>query len=114
MATAITFPAPLTLSSRRHRQESQASRVGRQAAVDRHPSSWVPVASSISPTSVVISCDDCIRQHSAACVDCVVTFVCGSFVDLEPDEARALALLQSVGLVPPLQHQRLSVSPNPS
>ena len=117
MATAITFPVPLnpltplhpltplTLSSRRHRPESDVQRSERQLSVRRHPSARVPVnALAPAPAAVVISCSDCSRQNSTACVDCVVTFVCGSFVNLGPDEARALALFQSVGLVPPSQH----------
>ena len=120
MATAITFPVPLNpltpltplnpvtalaLSPRRHRPESDTQRSERQLAVRRHPSARVPVnALAPAPAAVVISCSDCSRQNSTACVDCVVTFVCGSFVNLGPDEARALALFQSVGLVPPSQH----------
>ncbi len=108
MATAITFPVPLTpltLSSRRHRAESDAQRSERQLAVRRHPSARVAVNSlAPAPAAVVISCSDCSRQNSTACVDCVVTFMCGSFVNLGPDEAHALVLFQSVGLVPPSQH----------
>lgn len=55
----------------------------------------------------VISCDDCAMQHTNACDDCVVTFICGR----EPDEAvvfdvaeaRAVRLLGEVGLVPKLR-----------
>ena len=105
MATAITFPVPLTLPSRRHRAESVTQRAERTDAVRRHPSSNVPVSTALpAPASVVISCSDCSRQNSSACVDCVVTFVCGSVVTLGPDEARALAMLQSAGLVPGSRH----------
>ena len=55
----------------------------------------------------VISCDDCVMQHTSACDDCVVSFICGR----EPDEAvvfdvaeaRAVRLLGDVGLVPKLR-----------
>ena len=55
----------------------------------------------------VISCDDCVMQHTPVCDDCVVTFICGR----EPDEAvvidvvevRAVRLLGEVGLVPGLR-----------
>jgi len=56
-----------------------------------------------------ISCDDCVMQHTPACDDCVVTFICGR----EPGEAvvidvaaeRAVRLLGEVGLVPPLRQR---------
>ncbi len=58
----------------------------------------------------VISCDECVMQHTDACDDCVVTFVCGRHpgealvVDVE--EARAVRLLERAGLVPGLRHVR--------
>jgi hypothetical protein len=56
-----------------------------------------------------ISCDECVAQHTDACDDCVVTFICGR----EPDDAvivdvaevRALKLLGQADLVPPLRHR---------
>lgn len=59
---------------------------------------------------MTISCDDCTRRDSAACADCVVTFLLGR----EPDEAvvfdvaeeRALRMLATAGMVPGLRHQR--------
>lgn len=56
-----------------------------------------------------IDCDDCVAQHTEACEDCVVTFLCGR----EPDDAvvvdvaevRALRLLGQADLVPPLRHR---------
>ncbi len=56
-----------------------------------------------------IDCDRCVMQHTAACDDCVVTFICSR----EPDEAviidvediRAIRLLGDVGLVPQLRHR---------
>ncbi len=60
---------------------------------------------------MTISCDECTRKDSAACADCVVTFLLGR----EPDEAvmfdvaeeRALRLLATAGMVPALRHQRV-------
>ena len=57
-----------------------------------------------------ISCDDCTMQHTSACDDCIVTFIC----DREPEgavvvdvaEARALRVLQRAGLAPGLRHVR--------
>ena len=59
---------------------------------------------------VVISCDECMMQHTDACEDCVVSFIC----DREPDEAvvidvveaRAVRLLGEAGLVPRLRQVR--------
>ena len=61
------------------------------------------------PEPVVIDCDECILQHTEACADCVVTYLCGEasrpvVVDLA--EARALRLLDAGGLAPPLRHRR--------
>ncbi len=62
-----------------------------------------------SPTTLSIDCDECVLQHSEACADCVVTFLCGRegaapvVVDLA--EARAMRLLDDAGLAPPLRHQ---------
>ena len=59
---------------------------------------------------VLIDCDECILQDTDACADCVVTFLCGAeagkpvVVDLA--EARAMRLLDEVGLAPPLRHRR--------
>lgn len=61
-----------------------------------------------TPIPLRISCDDCSLQHSSACEDCVVTFICTR----EPDDAvvvdvaelRALRALGAGGLVPDLRH----------
>jgi Zn-finger protein len=58
----------------------------------------------------VISCDECVMQHTSACDDCVVTFICSR----EPDEAvvidaaqaRAVRMLGEAGLVPHLRQIR--------
>ena len=59
--------------------------------------------------SFTISCDDCRMQGTAACAECVVTFICdrepGDAVVIDAVEARAVRLLGRCGLVPPLRHQ---------
>ena len=60
--------------------------------------------------SVSISCEDCALCDTAACDDCVVTFVLGppalggSVGDVA--EARAVRMLQRAGLVPELRFRR--------
>lgn len=55
-----------------------------------------------------IDCDDCVMQHSDACDDCVVTFICsrdpGDAVVIDAAEERAMRLLVGSGLVPALRH----------
>ena len=55
---------------------------------------------------LTISCDECRMQHTPACEDCVVSFICerDPADDLVVDgaEVRALRLLGRSGLVPPL------------
>jgi hypothetical protein len=57
-----------------------------------------------------ISCEDCVMQGTAACGDCVVTFICGreanEAVIFDVAEARAVRLLGEAGLVPPLRQLR--------
>lgn len=61
------------------------------------------------PEPLVIDCDRCVMQHTAACDDCVVTFVCSREPDealvIDADEARAMRLLSQGGLVPRLRHR---------
>ncbi len=56
-----------------------------------------------------ISCDTCSMRHSAACDDCVVTFICSRDVDdavvLDLAEERALRRLAASGLVPSVRHR---------
>ena len=69
-----------------------------------------PTLHDVSMTSLTISCDECAMQSTAACDDCVVTFIC----ERDPDEAivfdaaeeRALRMLGGAGLVPRLRHVR--------
>lgn len=62
-------------------------------------------------TAITIDCDDCAMQHTTACADCVVTFLCdrpeGAAVVLRLDEARALRVLADAGLAPALRHHPL-------
>src|SRR5690606_30039128 len=59
---------------------------------------------------VLIDCDDCVMQGTAACDDCVVTFICsrepGEAIVVDVAEVRALRLLSSAGLVPELRLRR--------
>jgi hypothetical protein len=68
--------------------------------------------------SLIISCDECVMQHSDACADCVVTFLLdhdaevdteqgsGHGIVINADEARAVRLLSRAGLAPDLRHSR--------
>jgi Zn-finger protein len=60
--------------------------------------------------ALVISCDDCVMQHTDACDDCLVSFILnrdpGDAVVIDADEARALRMLAHVGLVPGTRHVR--------
>ncbi len=59
-------------------------------------------------TGMVISCDDCIRQHTATCAECVVTHVLGASthgVVLDVSSERVVRLLVHAGLVPDSQHR---------
>ena len=57
-----------------------------------------------------ITCDDCVMQHTPACDDCVVSFICGrepgDAVVLDVAEMRAVRLLGDAGLVPQLRLRR--------
>ena len=63
-----------------------------------------------SSNDLRIDCEECVMQHTAACDDCVVTFLLGrdptDAVVIDADEARAVRLLESAGLVPRLRHER--------
>jgi hypothetical protein len=55
-----------------------------------------------------IDCDECVMQHTAACDDCVVSFLVerepGDAVVLDLEEERAVRALAEAGLVPGLRH----------
>lgn len=59
---------------------------------------------------LTISCDECTMQHTSACGDCVVTFICGRDPDeavvIDAAEAKAVRMLATAGLVPALRHRR--------
>jgi hypothetical protein len=59
---------------------------------------------------LVIDCEQCVMQHTEACADCVVTYICsrepGDAVVVDVEEFKALRLLSDSGLVPELRHRR--------
>lgn len=61
----------------------------------------------MTASTIAISCDDCILQGTAACDDCLVSFVLGRDPDdavvIDAEEARAVRLLAKAGLVPRLR-----------
>jgi len=69
--------------------------------------SWVS-RSDRSPDRFTIDCDACAMQGTDACDDCVVTFVVRrdpqDALVIDAEEARAVRLLSSAGLVPRLRH----------
>lgn len=62
------------------------------------------------PPLTVIDCESCIARQTAACDDCVVTYLCSREPDeavvIDVAEARALRMLGDAGLVPRLRHRR--------
>jgi len=58
-------------------------------------------------STIAISCDDCLLQHTDACEDCLVSFVLGREPDdalvIDADEAREVRRLAETGLVPRLR-----------
>ena len=56
---------------------------------------------------LTIDCDRCALRDTAACSDCVVTFLLGREPDdavvIDADEARAMRMLERAGLVPTLR-----------
>lgn len=71
----------------------------------------------MNETPITISCESCVMQHTDACADCVVTFMCqhDPALDQPPDHAivfdiaeqRAVRLLAAAGLVPTLRHREV-------
>ena len=63
-------------------------------------------------TGYVIDCEQCVMQHTEACGDCVVSFLCsrepGDAVVVDVNEYRALRMLADSGLAPSLRHRRRS------
>lgn len=60
--------------------------------------------------SMTIDCGECELEGTAACTDCVVTFICSrepeEAVVIDVAEARAVRLLGRAGLVPHLRHRQ--------
>jgi hypothetical protein len=60
--------------------------------------------------SLRIDCAECVMQGTAACDDCIVTFICSrspeEAVVIDVAEARAMRMLGQAGLVPRLRHVR--------
>lgn len=60
-----------------------------------------------------ISCETCVMRATAACDDCLVTFLCdergtrvdGGAVVFDLAEIRAVKMLADAGLVPTLRHR---------
>ena len=56
---------------------------------------------------LTIDCDCCALRHTAACDDCVVSFLLEREPDdavvIDADEARAMRMLERAGLVPTLR-----------
>lgn len=77
---------------------------------------------TVSIMSITIDCGTCSLHHSAACGDCVVTFILSRSSDMsgssrseesvvvEAAEFFALRRLQSAGLVPELRHEPIASS----
>ncbi len=71
------------------------------------------VADTVSDTApervgaLTIDCECCSLRDTAACEDCVVTFLLGRDADdavvIDADEARAMRMLERAGLVPALR-----------
>jgi len=63
-------------------------------------------------TSISISCQACDLRDSAACDDCLVSFVLARDPDdavvVDVEEARAMRMLARAGLVPGLRHSGLA------
>lgn len=57
---------------------------------------------------ITIDCEECVMRHTAACGDCVVSFVVsrepGEALVIDVDEERAVRMLARAGLVPRLRH----------
>lgn len=73
--------------------------VRRSARPDAHPDLTVSGRRQDGGMeSLRISCDDCSMRHSAACEDCVVTFICS----LDAGDVWSSSISTSTGVAPPL------------
>jgi hypothetical protein len=63
---------------------------------------------TVNDCVTVIDCETCVMRSSAACADCVVTFLCerpaGRAVEFDGVEVVALRRLAEGGLAPALRH----------
>jgi len=61
------------------------------------------------PGMLRIDCDECVMRMTAACDDCLVTFVVGrcpgEALVIDVEEERAVRMLTGAGLVPRLRHR---------
>ncbi len=66
--------------------------------------------------SIIIDCDECVMRATAACTDCVVTFICDRTDDsalgvtataivFDLAEQRAVRWFAEAGMVPTLRHR---------
>lgn len=59
--------------------------------------------------AITISCGTCCHKGTAACSDCVVSFVLGrdppDAVIIDAAEARAVRVFERAGLLPALRHE---------
>jgi hypothetical protein len=65
---------------------------------------------TIAPAPFTIDCADCAHQRTPVCDDCVVSFIVDRHPDdavvVDADEARAVRMLEEVGLVPGVRHAK--------
>jgi hypothetical protein len=65
------------------------------------------ISSNEPEGGLTIDCECCTLRDTAACDDCVVTFLLGREPDdavvIDADEARAMRMLERAGLVPTLR-----------
>lgn len=69
----------------------------------------MPSGAATADDALLIDCDACALQHTDACDDCIMTFLCGveasAPVVVDLAEARAMRVLGEAGLAPPLRHR---------
>lgn len=67
-----------------------------------------------SANSITIDCESCVMQHSSACDDCVVSFICDrdpeDAIVVNADEHRAIQRLSAGGMIPELRLVNMKVS----
>jgi hypothetical protein len=85
---------------------SNASEVSNITALHGEPMLFAPT--DIEPAGdLTIDCDCCALRNTAACDDCVVSFLLEREPDdavvIDADEARAMRMLERAGLVPTLR-----------